>query len=73
MLTAGETWDQIGLDSTTVHMGNFATAVRSRQQPAENATVGHHAAAAAHMVNLSVRQKRFVEWVPARDNVRATS
>jgi len=73
LLTAGETWDQIGLDSTTVHMGNFATAVRSRQQPAENATVGHHAAAAAHMVNLSVRQKRLVEWDPARDNVRATS
>jgi predicted dehydrogenase len=73
LLAAGETWDEIGLDSTTVHMGNFASAVRSRQQPAENATVGHHAAAAAHMVNLSVRQKRLVEWDSGSDNVKATS
>jgi hypothetical protein len=73
LLAAGETWNQAGLDSTVVHMGNFAASVRSRQQPAENATVGHHAAAAAHMINLSVRQKRLVEWDSTRDNVRATS
>jgi len=73
LLAGGETWDQIGLDSTIVHMGNFAAAVRSRQQPAENATVGHHAAAAAHMVNISVRQKRLIEWDSARDAVKSTS
>jgi len=62
-ITAGSAvWDETGKDATVVHMGNFLASVRSRQQPAENATVGHHAAAAAHMVNLSVRQKRAMRW-----------
>jgi hypothetical protein len=52
-------------------MSNFAAAIRSRQQPNENASVGHHAAATAHMVNLSVRQKRAVEWDAAKNTLKA--
>ena len=38
----------------------------------EDAVVGHHAAAAAHMVNLSVRQRRLVEWDFAADTAKHT-
>jgi len=70
-ITAGSAvWDETGKDATVVHMGNFLASVRSRQQPAENATVGHHAAAAAHMVNLSVRQKRAMRWDFTADTVQ---
>jgi predicted dehydrogenase len=72
MLPAAESWHQQGQDNDLTHLGNFIKAVRSRQQPYEDAVVGHHAAAAAHMVNLSVRQRRLVEWDFAADTAKLT-
>jgi predicted dehydrogenase len=72
MLPGGETWEQQGQDSDVTHLANFIAAVRSRQQPYENATVGHHAAAAAHMVNASLRQRRLVEWDFGADTMKHT-
>jgi predicted dehydrogenase len=57
-----ETYDEIGRDSTEVHVARFFEAVRSGAAPVQDGTMGHHAAAAAHMVNLSLRQRRPVEW-----------
>jgi predicted dehydrogenase len=72
MRPAAESWQQQGQDNDLAHLGNFIKAVRSRQQPYEDAVVGHHAAAAAHMVNLSVRQRRLVEWDFAADTAKLT-
>jgi predicted dehydrogenase len=72
MLPGGETWEQQGQDTDVTHLANFIAAVRSRQQPYENATVGHHAAAAAHMVNASLRQRRLVEWDFGADTMKHT-
>jgi predicted dehydrogenase len=72
MLPAAESWHQQGQDNDLTHLGNFIKAVRSRQQPYEDAVVGHHAAAAAHMVNLAVRQRRLVEWDFAADTAKLT-
>jgi predicted dehydrogenase len=72
MRPAAEAWQQQGQDNDRTHLTNFVTAVRSRQQPYEDAVVGHHAAAAAHMVNLSVRQRRLVEWDFAADTAKHT-
>jgi predicted dehydrogenase len=72
MLPAAEAWQQQGQDNDLAHLANFVAAVRSRQQPYEDAVVGHHAAAAAHMVNLSVRQRRLVEWDFAADTAKHT-
>jgi predicted dehydrogenase len=71
MTPGGQSWSQGGLDTTVVHMTNFIDALRSRRQPNEHAEVGHHAAAGAHMVNMSVRQKHIVEWDFERDTVKA--
>jgi hypothetical protein len=53
-------------------MTNFMDAVREKRQANEPATVGHHAAAAAHLVNMSVRQGRRMEWDFKADTVKTT-
>ncbi len=59
-----------GLEATIVHLGHWLEAIRSRKPYWEDAAAGHHAAACAHMVNLSVKQKRMVEWDFARDDIK---
>ena len=70
MRSEGERWAQWGRDTDVVHMSNFIEAVRSRQQPAEDARFGHHAASGAHMVNMALRQMTPVHWDFTRDTVR---
>jgi predicted dehydrogenase len=49
-------------DATVLHLANFINAVRTRQPSYETAEVGHHAAAAGHMVNLSYRSGKRMLW-----------
>lgn len=49
-------------DATVLHLANFIEAVRTRQPSYETAEVGHHAAAAGHMVNLSYRSGKRMLW-----------
>jgi len=49
-------------DATVLHLANFINAVRTRQPSYETAEVGHHAAAAGHMVNLSYRSRKRMRW-----------
>jgi len=54
-------------DATVQHLVNFIDAVRTRQPSYETAEVGHHAAAAGHMVNLSYRSGKRMVWDVAHD------
>lgn len=67
---AAEEYRQTGLDSTYSHFGNWLTAIRTRKAFWEDALVGHRAAACAHMVNLSARTGRAVEWDFANEAIR---
>jgi predicted dehydrogenase len=59
----GETLGEVGEDATKIHMARFFDSVRTRRPPVEDAERGHRAAAAAHLVNESVRRGgRPVEW-----------
>ncbi len=58
-------------DSTIEHFGHFFDSVRSRKAYWEDAVAGHHAAACAHLINLSAKQKRMTEWDFERDDIRA--
>jgi len=58
-------------DSTVEHFGHFFDSVRSRKAYWEDAVAGHHAAACAHLINLSAKQKRMTEWDFERDDIRA--
>jgi predicted dehydrogenase len=60
-----------GQDSTVLHMGHFLESVRTRKPYWEDATAGHHAAACAHLINLSARERRMTEWDFSRDDIRA--
>jgi predicted dehydrogenase len=57
-------------DSTVLHLTNFFDAVRTRQPSYETAEVGHHAAAAGHMVNLSYRSGKKMLWDAAKGTAR---
>jgi predicted dehydrogenase len=50
------------MDATALHLAEFFDCVRSRKECSENAEVGHHAAAAGHMVNLSYRSGKKLSW-----------
>lgn len=57
-------------DMTVPHLRSWVTSLRTRQGHWEDATVGHRAAACAHMVNKSVKEGRMVEWDFARDDIK---
>jgi predicted dehydrogenase len=60
-----------GPDSTQLHLERFVRAVRTREQPEEDALTGHRAAACAHLVNLSAARGTGVEWDFDRETLRA--
>jgi hypothetical protein len=62
---------QEGLDATVSHLTHWIDSLRTRQPYWEDALAGHHAAACAHMINLSAKQRRLVEWDFTRDDIKA--
>jgi hypothetical protein len=70
MRSENESWEEVGRDATAVHVARFFDAVRTRKPPVEDGTRGHHAAAAAHMVNESIRKGRAVEWDAAAGGLK---
>jgi predicted dehydrogenase len=62
MQSQGESWREVGPDSTDIHMARFIASVRTRKPPLEDGRRGHHAAAVAHMVNESLKRKTSVSW-----------
>jgi predicted dehydrogenase len=60
-----------GPDPTILHFGHFFDSVRTRKPYWEDAVAGHHAAACAHLINLSARERRMTEWDFTRDDIRA--
>src|SRR2546421_308723 len=66
-----ETFRDPGPEATILHFGHFFDSVKSRQPYWEDATAGHRAAACAHMVNMSAKQRRLVQWDFDKDDIRA--
>jgi len=62
MRKQSEAFGEIGQDATFVHVARFFDSVRQHKPAVEDGVMGHHAAAAAHMVNLSLRQRRPLDW-----------
>lgn len=69
----GESWEEVGPDSTTIHMARFFDSVRTRKPSVQDGRMGHHAAAVAHMVNESIRRQAPVRWDFARDVLQGAS
>ena len=62
MRPQSEALGEVGKDATAVHMARFFDSVRTRKPSVQDGTRGHHAAAAAHLVNDSIRKGRRMEW-----------
>jgi predicted dehydrogenase len=62
MESQGESWTEVGPDSTVLHVARFIDSVRTRKPSVEDGRTGHHAAAVAHMVNESIKRKAPVYW-----------
>ena len=58
-------------DPTVAHFERFFDAVRTRKPVWEDAVKGHHAAACAHIINKSAREKRMIEWDFQKDDIKA--
>jgi predicted dehydrogenase len=71
VLPGAERWEEIGYGDAVPHIQNFVNAIKTRQQPYENAVIGHRAAAVAHMVNISAKHQKPILWDREKDNVRA--
>ena len=67
MNSEGETWSEMGPDSTYLHMSRFIESVRTRKPSVQDARRGHHAAAVPHMVNESIKRQAPVYWDPERE------
>lgn len=59
------------MDATALHMLEFFECVRSRKQCTEHAEIGHYAAAAGHMVNVSYRSGKKARWDDKSGTVKA--
>src|SRR6266702_2326895 len=62
MRRESEAFGEIGREATAVHMARFFESARTGKPAFEDGQRGHFAAAAAHLVNLSIRQRRPLEW-----------
>ncbi len=67
---ASEQYNQRGIDTTVPHMANWLASIRTRKPYWEDATAGHRAAACAHMVNRSAKERRLVEWDYTKDDMK---
>ncbi|MBL8228605.1 MAG: Gfo/Idh/MocA family oxidoreductase [Bryobacterales bacterium] len=69
--TLSEHYGSTGADATLNHLSAWVESIRTRKQPYEDALVGHRAAACAHMVNRSVKNRSLVEWDFQREDMKA--
>jgi predicted dehydrogenase len=71
IVDGSQRWSGVGRNANILHWEAFQRAVKDRKQPVEDAYAGHRAAAVAHMINQSAREKRTVQWDRSRDMVKA--
>jgi predicted dehydrogenase len=71
MESLGESWTEVGPDSTVIHVARFIDSVRTRKPSVQDGRIGHRAAAVAHMVNESIKRKAPVYWDFEKDVLKA--
>jgi predicted dehydrogenase len=59
-----------GPEPTFAHFGHFFDSIRTRKPYWEDATAAHHAASCAHLINMSAKERRSVEWDFTKDDLR---
>ncbi|MCY4000525.1 MAG: Gfo/Idh/MocA family oxidoreductase [Bacteroidetes bacterium] len=62
MVAGEEVYHAEGKDSMSIHIQEWLNAIRSGNPTKEDAEVGHHAAACAHLINASIEMETMVHW-----------
>ena len=57
-----EVYHAEGQSGIVAHLQEFLSGIRNDTATKEDATVGHHAAACAHMINMALEEERTVRW-----------
>ncbi len=57
-----EIYHSEGESSMHVHLREWLDAIRNGSTTKEDAEIGHHAAACAHMINASIEKEKLVTW-----------
>ncbi|HEY8550362.1 MAG TPA: Gfo/Idh/MocA family oxidoreductase [Vicinamibacterales bacterium] len=57
-----ETIEAPGTEATQAHLAKFFDSVRSRKEPVQNAEFGSRCATVAHMINISHKDGKMVQW-----------
>ncbi len=69
VLSRSEVYTSEGTDSMTTHIREWVDGIRNGTPTVEDASVGHHAAACAHMINQSIDVGRTIHWDPKKDTL----
>ena len=62
VLAGEEIYRAEGRNSLIAHFEEFFAAIRNGTPTREDATVGHHAASCAHMINTALDRETIVHW-----------
>ena len=71
VLAGEEVYRADGQGALMAHIQEFLDGVREGALTKEDATVGHHAAACAHMINIALDREEIVRWDAGRDALAA--
>ena len=71
VVPGAEVYQGEGIGSGLAHFQEFFDAVRKGTPTKEDAAVGHHAAACAHMTKLSIDRGKVVHWDAEKDTGKA--
>lgn len=66
-----EVYSTEGINATTLHFMELFEAVKKGTPTKEDATIGHHAAACAHMINRSIEQGKVIYWDKSSKTVKS--
>jgi predicted dehydrogenase len=51
------------------HMGNLVDCIRTRKQPICSVDIGHRSVTPCHLVNISMRLQREIQWDPIKEEM----
>jgi len=50
-------------------MGNLIDCIKTRKQPICNVDIGHRSVTPCHLVNISMRLQRKLQWDPVKEEI----
>ena len=62
--------NELHLQTSSNHIDNFISCIKSRAEPVATAEIGHRTATACHLTNICLELKRKLQWDPQKEEFR---